>query len=50
MVSGDESSAWYAALEGANELTRWSHGGHLYRVTPRPLLPDEALDCGSVEG
>jgi hypothetical protein len=46
VVSGDEGATWYAALEGANQLTRWSHGGHLYHVTPRPLLPDEALDCG----
>jgi len=50
VVSGDEAAAWYAALEGANQLTRWSYDGLVYHVTPRPLLPDEALDCGAVEG
>lgn len=48
VVSGDDGATWYAALEGANQLTRWSYDGHLYHVTPRPLLPDEALDCGEV--
>jgi hypothetical protein len=46
-VTGDEAAAWLTALESANQLTRWSYGGHLYRVTPRPLLPDESLDCGT---
>lgn len=50
VVSGDEAVAWYAALEGANQLTSWSYDGHVYRVTPRPLLPDEPLDCGAAEG
>lgn len=50
VVSGDESATWFAALGQANQLTRWSHDGHLYRVTPRPLLPDEPLDCGQTEG
>ena len=50
VVSGEEGAAWYAALSGANQLTRWSHDGHLYSVTPRPLLPDEPLDCGQTEG
>ncbi len=49
VVSGVDGATWYAALEGANQLTRWSHDGHLYHVTPRPLLPDEALDCGNIE-
>jgi len=50
VVSGEEGAAWYAALSQANQLTRWSDGGHLYSVTPRPLLPDEPLDCGQTEG
>lgn len=50
VVSGAEGAAWYAALSQANQLTRWSHGGHLYSVTPRPLLPDEQLECGPTEG
>jgi len=50
VVSGEESAAWFAALSQANTLTRWSHDGHLYSVSPRPLLPDEPLDCGQTEG
>lgn len=47
VVTGDEAAAWLDALAAANQLTRWSADGHLYRVTPRPLLPDESLDCGT---
>jgi len=50
VVSGEEGAAWYAALSQASSLTPWSHDGHLYSVTPRPLLPDEPLDCGQNEG
>lgn len=50
VVGGAEAATWYAALAQANELTRWSHDGHLYSVAPRPLLPDEPLDCGQTEG
>ncbi len=50
VVAGAEASTWYAALREANELTRWEHEGHLYRVVPRPLLPDEDLTCGTLEG
>ena len=50
VVAGAEASTWYAALREANELTRWEHDGHLYRVVPRPLLPDEDLTCGTLEG
>lgn len=50
VVSGGEGTTWYAALLEANQATRWSHDGHVYQVTPRPLLPDEPLDCGSTEG
>jgi len=49
VVSGDEAATWMDALADANQLTRWSYGGHLYRVTPRPLLPNEPLDCGPNE-
>lgn len=50
VVSGAEAETWYAALQQANTLTRWSYGDHVYHVTPRPLLPDESLDCGAIEG
>jgi hypothetical protein len=50
VVAGAEASTWYEALREANELTRWEHDGHLYRVVPRPLLPDEDLTCGTLEG
>ncbi len=49
LVMGDEAHLWYEALQEATQLTRWQHDGHLYRVTPRPLLPDETLDCGPAE-
>ncbi|HEX6128042.1 MAG TPA: hypothetical protein VF071_03370 [Candidatus Limnocylindria bacterium] len=45
VVSGPEAEAWYAALEQADQLTRWIGGGHRYQVWARPLLPDEPLDC-----
>ena len=38
---GEEAATWYAALQDATQATRWLHGGHEYRVSPRPLLPDE---------
>jgi hypothetical protein len=46
LVMGDEAAAWYEALSAATQMTKWTHDGHVYRVTPRPLLPDETLDCG----
>lgn len=49
VVTGEEAAAWYAALSQANQLTSWSHDGHLYRVSPRPMLPDEALECPATE-
>jgi hypothetical protein len=45
VVGGPEAEAWYAALEEADQLTRWIAGGHRYQVWARPLLPDEPLDC-----
>ncbi|MGH2462152.1 MAG: hypothetical protein ACRDFZ_00825 [Candidatus Limnocylindria bacterium] len=50
VVAGAEAGTWYAALRQATEVTRWFHDGHLYRVVPRPLLPDEELTCGTLEG
>ena len=47
VVAGPEVGIWYAALEAADQLTRWTGGGHRYAVSPRPLLPDEALGCGA---
>lgn len=46
LVMGNEAADWYAALSEANQLTRWAYDDRIYRVTPRPLLPDEVLDCG----
>jgi hypothetical protein len=45
VVSGPEAEAWHAALDGANQLTRWIGGGHRYQVWARPLLPDEPAGC-----
>jgi hypothetical protein len=45
VVSGEEAQTWYDALVPANQLTRWTGGGHKYEVTVRPLLPDEAEAC-----
>jgi hypothetical protein len=44
-VSGEEATAWYAAMSTANELTRFVKGGDHYQVIARQLLPDEPLDC-----
>lgn len=45
VVAGGDASAWLAALREANSLTRFVAGGHRYRVTARPLLPDEPRSC-----
>lgn len=47
VVTGADAEAWWAALQGANQLTRWVGGGHRYEVTPRPLLPGEAEECSA---
>ncbi|MGH2456632.1 MAG: hypothetical protein ACRDHD_10305 [Candidatus Limnocylindria bacterium] len=44
-VTGDEAAAWYQALSGANQLTRWTGSGHRYQVLARLLAPDEAAAC-----
>lgn len=49
VVMGDEAAAWYDALSQTDQLARWAHDDRLYRVTPRPLLPDEVLDCGPIQ-
>jgi hypothetical protein len=46
LVMGNEAADWYAALTEATQLTRWAYEDRVFRVTPRPLLPDEVLDCG----
>jgi len=45
VVSGDGAEAWYTALSGANQLTRFVKGEHRYQVTVRFQLPDEPLEC-----
>lgn len=45
VVSGEEAQSWYDLLETANQLTRFTDGGHSYEVSVRPLLPDEAETC-----
>lgn len=45
VVTDAEADAWYAALLGANQLTRWTAGTHTYAVLARPLLPDEPRSC-----
>ena len=45
VVSGEAAKDWYAALAGANQLTRFVKDGHRYQVTVRFGLPDEPLEC-----
>jgi hypothetical protein len=45
VVSGQHATAWYAALNTANALTRFVQGRERYQVTARQLLPDEPLEC-----
>jgi hypothetical protein len=45
VVSGQRAQDWYAALSGANQLTRFTKDGHRYQVTVRFMLPDEPLSC-----
>jgi len=47
VVNGEDAAAWFGALSRANQLTRFTTGGHRYEVRPRPLLPDEARTCPS---
>jgi hypothetical protein len=45
VVTDDEAEAWYTALTGANQLTRWTSGDHRYEVMVRPLISDEPEEC-----
>jgi len=45
VVTNTDAETWHAALARADQLTRWTGGGHRYAVTPRPLLPDEPAGC-----
>jgi hypothetical protein len=45
VVSGDEADEWYALLEQANQLTRFTRDEHRYAVQVRFLLPDEPAEC-----
>jgi hypothetical protein len=45
VVRGPDARTWGDVLAKANQLTRWTFGGHRYRVLPRPLLPGEPAGC-----
>jgi hypothetical protein len=45
VVSGEDAEAWYGALGAANQLTRFTSGGHRYQVLPRPILAGEEPAC-----
>ena len=46
VVAGEDADRLLDELARANQLTRWESDGALYAVIARPLLPDEAHDCG----
>jgi hypothetical protein len=46
-VSGPDLDALRPLLEDANQMTPWTAEGETYRLTLRPLLPDEA-DCSAL--
>lgn len=48
VVSGEAAHSWYDLLATANELTRFSDGGHTYEVSVRPLFPDEPETCAAL--
>lgn len=48
VVSAEQAQAWYAALSGANQLSRFVKGEHRYEVQVRLQLPDEPDECPSV--
>lgn len=50
VVTGQEAQDWYAALSGANQLTRFAKDGHRYQVTVRFMLPDEPNECPKAAG
>jgi len=45
VVAGPDAQAWYDTLAAANQLTRYTYGGHRYQVSVRFFLPDEPLEC-----
>jgi hypothetical protein len=45
VVTGEDAEAWYDALGAANQLTRFTSGGHRYQVLPRPILAGEDPVC-----
>ena len=45
VVTGQQAQQWYAALTGANQLTRFVKDGHRYEVVVRLQLPDEKAEC-----
>ena len=46
VVTGVDADRLLGELAQADQLTRWVSDGALYTVIARPLLPDEAQDCG----
>lgn len=49
-VTGAEKDTVQTAAEKANQLTPWTYGGKQWKVTFRPLLPDETAGCDSLKG
>ncbi len=49
-VTGAEKDALWAAAEKANQLTPWTSGGKQWKVTFRPLLPEETDGCAALKG
>ena len=45
VVAGTDAVTWYDTLSAANQLTRFTAGGHRYAVAVRFFLPDEPLEC-----
>ncbi|MFI1988857.1 hypothetical protein [Actinoplanes sp. NPDC020271] len=49
-VTGAEKDTILAAAGAANQLTPWTSGGKQWKVTFRPLLPDETGGCAALKG
>ncbi|GAA2846629.1 hypothetical protein Acy02nite_04560 [Actinoplanes cyaneus] len=49
-VTGAAKDLVQAAAEKANQLTPWTSGGKQWRVTFRPLLPEETGGCAALKG
>jgi len=51
VVTGEEAAAWFADLQQATQMTRWTDGGERrFAVTPRPLLPHDEETCPDLAG